>query len=159
MDRSRIINSDETSYTSFPGGILTWSETGSYNVKAYINADSKHSIAVMASIKADGTKLPLFIIVKGKTERTEKNLGDISYYISVKSNNGWKTESTFEQYLKFLRSNFNDNEKIYLIVDQYKAHQTQKIQECANHLNIELLFSFRNRQSNIQIFIFCLSRR
>ena len=64
----------------------------------------------------------------------------ITYYISVKSNNGWKTESKFEQYLKFLRSNFNDNEKIYLIVDKYKAHQIQKIYECANHLNIELLF-------------------
>ena len=58
----------------------------------------------MASVKADGTKLPFFIIVKGKTEITEKNLGDISYNMSVKSNNGWKTESTFVQYLKFLRS-------------------------------------------------------
>ena len=60
VDRSRIINSDETSWKIFPGGILTWSETGSDNVKAYINADSKQSITVMASVKADGTKIHLF---------------------------------------------------------------------------------------------------
>ena len=56
---------------------MTWSETGLDNVKGYINAYSKPSITVMASVKADGTKLPLFIIVKGKPERIEKNLGDI----------------------------------------------------------------------------------
>ena len=81
-DHSRIINADETSWKCFPCGIFTWSETGSDNVKVYFNGNLKQSLTVMAGIKADGTKLPLFIIAKGTTERAEKNLGDISYHMS-----------------------------------------------------------------------------
>ena len=140
VDHSRVVNADETSWKSFPGGILTWSETGSDNVKIFFNGDSKQSITVMAGIKADGTKLPLFIIAKGTSDRAEKNLGDISYHMSSRSKNGWTTETTFKDYLEFLRKHFNDNEKIYLIVDLYKAHHTQQILEYANQLNIDLIF-------------------
>ena len=140
IDHSRIINADETSWRCFPGGILTWSEIGSDNVKIYLNGNPKQSITVMAGIKADGTKLPLYIITKGKTEKSQKNLGDISYHKSGRSKNGWTTEETFKDYFLFLRQHHNDNEKIYLIVDQFKAHTTDQIKEFATQLNINLIF-------------------
>ncbi|KAH0800446.1 DDE superfamily endonuclease containing protein [Histomonas meleagridis] len=139
-DRSRIVNADETSWKSFPGEILTWSEKGSDNVKVFFEGNPKQSVTVLAGIKADGTKLPLFIIAKGTTERTERNLGDISYHISGRSKSGWTTEGTFQDYLTFLRKHFGDNDKIHLIIDHYKSHETEKIKDLANRLNIDLIF-------------------
>jgi hypothetical protein len=47
----------------------TWAETGTQNVQTHIDGNEKDSFAVMATVTAVRTKLPLVLIASGKTEQ------------------------------------------------------------------------------------------
>lgn len=137
----RIVNCDETSWKACPNGILTWAEKGTDGIKIEVNSNEKECITAMASIKADGTKIPLFILAHGKTPRCETSqIGDISHHMSTYSENGWMTNDTFYQYLLFLRQHFGDEEVIHLILDTYTANVGEQIKNLAETLNIKLYY-------------------
>ena len=141
VDHSRIVNVDETCWKCFPNGLVTWAEKGSDGISINLDSSPKASMTVLASIRADGTKIPLYFIAKGKTVLVETTqIGDVSPHMSNHAENGWTTEETFYEYLLFLRQHFNDEDPIHLLLDSYKAHKCQSIIDLAETLKIKLYF-------------------
>ena len=141
VPHSRIINCDETSYCLYPKGLLTWAVVGQDNVKTLIQGNEKDNMTVIASITAEGKKLPLMFIAKGKTERAENSqIGDIGPHWKTHSESGWMTNEAFQEYLKKLREHFGDNETIHLVLDCYKTHKSELTRNLAKNLNISLHF-------------------
>ena len=60
--------------------------------------------------------------------------------MSGHSEKGWTTADTFYNYLLFLRQHFNDDDDIHLILDSYKAHKCQSVQDLAQTLHIKLYY-------------------
>lgn len=141
VPNDRILNADETLIRILPSNILTWAEMGSDSISIVVDDSEKSMITAMTTVPMSHTKLPLFLIAKGKTERVEKTqLGDISYHMATHSEEGWMDINTFEEYLKWIRQLYYDNDVIYLIIDCYKVHTNSNSIEIANALNIKLLF-------------------
>ena len=136
--RDRILNCDETSWQVFPNSLKTWAETGSQNIQIQVNGNTKDSITVLATIAADGTKCPLFLVAKGKTERCERNqFEDTLYHWKTHSINGWSTTETFQQYLHFISEHYH-GQPLHLLLDLHSSHHGTKIQNLAAELNITL---------------------
>lgn len=55
----RIVNCDETGWLLHPRGLLTWRAPSSQSVQVHIRRSEKDSLTIIASVKADGQKLPL----------------------------------------------------------------------------------------------------
>jgi hypothetical protein len=66
-DHSRIINAKESCWRVYPGALKTWAPIGSQNVHLLVSGNEKDSLTVMAAITAARRKLPLCMIVAGKT--------------------------------------------------------------------------------------------
>ena len=136
-----IINIDETAWEVVPANIMVWHMVGADHVVRYVNANNKDKITVVAAIAADGTKLPLQFIAKGKTsEVLETQIGDVSYHFRTYSENGWTTESTFIEYLTGLRNHigFDDKNTMHILLDVFRAHITDNVKKTCNDLNIKL---------------------
>ena len=132
------MNCDETSWQLFPNRIKTYGQTGSQNVQIKVNGNPKESITALATIAADGTKRPLFLIAKGETEKCEHNqLGDTSYHFTDHSSNGWETKDTFKNYLHQI-SDYHQNQPLHLLLDLHQSHRGDTIKETADSLNITL---------------------
>jgi hypothetical protein len=67
--RNPIINIDETNWRTVAAGFLTWAETGAESVTCHIEDDEKAGVTAIAAITAEGEKLPLTVLGKGKTPR------------------------------------------------------------------------------------------
>ena len=137
-----VINADETAWYNLPSNLCTWAETGSKSVQINVDDSEKVHISVMCSITSDFEKLALFLIAKGKTEKSEQNqLGDIGEENekthSVKS---FMTTQCFTKYLQFLRNRYPTQKTIHLIVDSYSSHHSATSIQKAQELNINLYF-------------------
>lgn len=136
--RDRILNCDETSWQVLPNTMKTWAETGFENVQIRVNGNKKECVTALATIAADGTKCPLFLIAKGKTARCEESqLGDTAYHFRTHSINGWSTHDTFKEYLHFISDLYN-NQPLHLLLDIHASHRGQQIISLAHELNITL---------------------
>lgn len=140
VDRDCVINADETSWTVFPGNILTWSTTGSENVSIACQGNDKDCLTVLASITASGGKLPLYFLASGKTPRVmDSQLGDTWGHWRSFSESGWQTSQTFQEYLMHIRELYGD-QKVHLILDVHSSHRTSEVKNLAHELNIDLWF-------------------
>jgi len=136
--RDRILNCDETSWQVFPNRIKTWAKTGSQNVQIRVNGNVKESITALATVAADGTKCPLYLIAQGDTDRCEKSqLGDTAHHFTNHSHNGWSTTETFKEYLHQI-SDYCHNQPLHLLLDLHSSHRGNEIKELAESLNIFL---------------------
>ena len=136
-----IYNCDETAWKMFPNGILTWAIKGAEGVPIPITRDEKECLTALATIRADGTKLPLMILARGKTQAVEETqLGDVGFHLTGHCESGWMTQENFEKYLKWIRQESGHDDKIYLILDLYPVHWTNETKEMAAGCNIELMF-------------------
>jgi hypothetical protein len=147
VSRSHILNCDETSWRLYPNGILTWAEIGSENVIAEIAGDEKECITAMATITADGRKLPLYLIAKGKTPRVEESqLGPIGANGADHSPSGWQTAETMQNYIAWLNGvaratlGIPPEQCLHVIMDIYRAHTTQAVLDEALERNIKFHF-------------------
>ena len=62
---------------------------GSENVRINIHGDEKECITVLATITANGGRLPLYFLASGKTARAEESqLGDVYGHWGNHSDNG-----------------------------------------------------------------------
>jgi hypothetical protein len=68
-----VINCDETAHVTYPE-VYTWARRGADAIQKHVPGDEKQSDTVMVTVTMDGPKLPLFVIVKEKTPRSEKGL-------------------------------------------------------------------------------------
>jgi hypothetical protein len=141
LGRSAVVNFDESNWRLVMTGNRTVAERGSETVERFVNGDVKAGFTFFASILADGTKLPLILIAKGKTERCRRQLGlhptfphDVWH-----SPTGWCHEELMVAYLSWLRK-YVAATQICLVLDQFGAHDTPAVRQTANSLSIELLF-------------------
>ena len=73
VPKQRILNCDETGWKLFPPGILTWAETGHYNITREGKVEEKAQITAIATVTAAYTKLPLMFVAQGKTATVEES--------------------------------------------------------------------------------------
>ena len=133
-----ILNCDETSWKVFPNGLLTWACIGSEGVVVEINGDEKSCFTCLATIGANGAKLPLFFIAEGKTDRVEwSQLGNVGGNWLTHTKSGWQQEDSFVLYLMHLRENWSDDD-IELILDSHISHRSEKVKQMASALKINL---------------------
>ena len=135
-------NADETAWEITPEDIRVWHPVGVDHVVRYANTSDKERISVVAAISANGAKLPLQFIAKGNSEACIRNqIGDVSPHYATFSKNGWTTEETFKAFLTGVRDfyGFEDESRIHLILDVYRAHFTESVREHVENLNIELI--------------------
>ena len=136
-----ICNVDETALTTIPSFLQSWHMVGHDHVVRYIQANEKERITVVVGITADGNKLPLQFITKGKTEvAIDNHIGDVPGHMRACNENGWSTEDTFCSYLTGVREfyGFEDPNTIHMILDVFRVHISDKVKNTAKELNIQL---------------------
>jgi hypothetical protein len=136
-----IINTDESSWKVAMCSGVTIAPIGAEIVNCYINGCEKADFTFIATIRADGSKLPLVVLAKGITERCHKTFSNAGVDASciMHCKRGWCNEEIVQQYLFWLRNQIPEGE-ICLIWDQYRSHMTQMITDLAAQLNISLVF-------------------
>lgn len=141
VPNDRVLNGNETGWKIAPNNLHTWAESGSDNIQVKCQDDDKKSLTVMATVSASGTRLPLFVISKGATERSERSqIGDIYPHFTSHSTASWMTTECFKEYLSMLREQYKGGEELYLILDSFSVHKSAAVQEFATGLNIHLMF-------------------
>ena len=139
-DSRFVLNCDETFWSVYPGTILTWAETSSEAVSLDISGSEKDGLTVLATIAADGTKLPLFFIAQGKTVRVEETqVGPEPTDWVTHTESGWQTSQSFSLYLMHLRETFGD-QPLHLLLDMHSSHRTEIVKELAKNLDVSLHF-------------------
>lgn len=144
----RILNMDETSWRQLNMGFRTIAEKGTETVNCYFRGDAKACLTAIATVDAAGTKLPLWVLARGKTMRCEARYrnhdaiqravaqGDLVLSHQV---NGWSNGDIILQYLKWLRKLYG-RQHIVLLWDIWGAHRSQDTKDLAASLNIQLEF-------------------
>lgn len=136
-----IINIDETAIFVAPKQLKVWHSKGVDDVSLPVSFNEKQRITAVCAIAADGFKFPIQFIAKGKTEQVlNTQIGDVSPNIRSFSENGWTNTQTFYQFLSHIKSHYEDNKEIHVILDLYKAHNNDEIKEAAASLEITLHF-------------------
>jgi hypothetical protein len=136
---SAVINMDETRWLVNPQFERTLAEVGAETVHGYSEGDPKADFSVIASISADGSKLPLWIIAKGKSSRCEVSYGTIpDPHKIVHTISGWINDLIMIKYCKWLRK-LQDKKPFVLITDCYGAHTTRLVLEYCMRKNIKLI--------------------
>jgi SH3-like domain-containing protein len=105
-----------------------------------MSRSEKASFTAFGAICADGRKLPLWVIAKGKTVNCEKKFGHNPDVVMRHSESGWATENLIMEYLQWIHDGPAEGEPCVLVLDVYPTHRTDKVQQLAEHLDIELLY-------------------
>ena len=130
-DLSNIGNTDETSIYLDMINDYTWNTKGEKNIRIKSFGKEKIRIKVMPTILADGTKLPLFFVVKGnKGKRKEKTLHNNEYVkkglaFVYSQDNAWVYNQLFLNYLEDIWFNEKTNSNLFnriLIIDRATTH-------------------------------------
>ena len=153
IDPTYIVNIDETSWELIPNNIRSWHPVGKDHVVRFTNANEKDRLTVVAGIKADGGRLPLQFIAKGKTEQVlDTQIGDVYPHLRSYSENGWTTENTFISYLHAIREcyGYDDPNTIHVILDVFKVHITDSVNQAAKDLNIKFYLIPAGKTDEIQ---------
>jgi hypothetical protein len=128
----RVLNCDEISWKSCANGIVTCADTGSQNIAVNVTGNEKESITVMATITLTETKLPLYLLAEGSTERCQfSQLAELGPHQSDHSSTGWMTEGTMVCHLDWLHgqlARLHGKEQEYdLNMDIYTVHIMQSV--------------------------------
>ena len=134
-----IYNVDETCWRLYMCPRRVIAEKGSTKVKLLYNKSNKIAITAIGAIRADGTKLPLWVLGKGRSHRCLKKFGDVPGVVFHHSENGWCNEAIAMKYLEHIHSDA-EGERCCLIWDVYSSHRSDAVVRKAKELNIELLY-------------------
>jgi hypothetical protein len=138
--RDRIINIDETNWKTVAGGFMTWAHTNAESVQCQIDNDEKEGVTVIAAVDAEGGKLPLTVIGKGKTERCLKGYQLPPEVRTCVSESGWTTKDVMCRYFAILRQELYPEGPLIVILDAYAAHRSREVREIARLWEIQLVF-------------------
>jgi hypothetical protein len=137
--KDHIYNMDESNWKLNELPSTTLAEVGSEVVKGFIAGNVKKSFSIIATVSADGNKLPLWIIAKGKTMVCQRGFGEIKApNIITHSENGWSNEPVLLQYLKWLRRE-NIKQPFCLVWDSFVAHKTEAINSYCTNKRIRVI--------------------
>ena len=98
---------------------------------------------------ADGTKLPPFIVFKGKTrdKQADKVIGAVIEY----SDNGWMNEVLTERWVKVVWRMRHDDSRRLFIWDSYKCHTTDSVKSLLSSRNTDTVIVPGGTTSLIQV--------
>lgn len=155
-----ILNADETFWRCADQGLYTWAPKGAESIQLVSPNNDKAGFTALATIRYDGSTLPLILIAKGKTQQCERShfgffnpLRNSSPDKRVKhytthSNSGWVDNDVWDEYLAFIRSQIpykpgtaetDQVNKILLLCDSFGAHHTDRAKQKAQELNIDII--------------------
>jgi hypothetical protein len=102
---------------------------------------AKAIFSFVATITADGSKLPLILIAKGKIDYSHKQprSRDYDIYDVWHSPSEWSTVPLMTQYLKGLRAQILE-EPVRLITDQYTTHTAPETKNETEELGIKIIW-------------------
>lgn len=138
--RDRIINIDETNWKAVPGAFMTWAHKNAESVQCRISNDEKQGVTAIAAVDANGGKLPLTVIGKGKTDRCLAGYHLPPEVRTSISQSGWTTTDVMCGYFERLRRDLFPEGPLILILDTYSAHRAQVVREVAHLWEIQLVF-------------------
>ena len=141
VEHSRIINIDETAIFLAPKNLKIWYCKGQDDVSVPVGFNEKQRVTALCAISADGSKHCIQFIAKGTTQAVvNSQLGDVFPHLSTFSEKGWSTNETIYEYLNYIKSLFNDNQEIHVILDIYSSHRSEETKNAARDLGIILHF-------------------
>jgi hypothetical protein len=134
-----IFNVDETCWWAIPQVRTQWAIRGADHVPIYHDGNSKQNFTAVCAISAARDKLPITVIAKGKTAVCEAQMSDHGV-LTTHTLSGWTTQSSFLDWLVWLRQYVGIDDTIHLVLDCYSVHKDEFTRIIAAALNIELLF-------------------
>ena len=136
---TQIINIDETGIFLNSKNIKIWHSKGNDDVSLPVGFSEKKRITAVCAIGADGAKFPMQFIAKGETDAViNTQLGDVHPHLASYSTKGWTNDETFYSYLNFIKSQFNQDQEIHIILDIFSAHRSENTKKIAEELGITL---------------------
>jgi hypothetical protein len=110
-------------------------------VHNYTDGNAKANFGFLAPIYADGTKLPLILIARRKTQQCHQQFSDaiLEPHQIWHSPRGSSAENLMLDYLEWLREQL-PNGPVCLILDQYRQHDTETFQANAEQFGITILW-------------------
>ena len=151
--RNRIGNMDETSwhFVYLRGKVLA--NKGVEEVSATLPADYRSCFTVIATILADGTKLPPVFLAQGKTSECHSQFSEMEsdtdkyelYHSPGKNTNDHTMIWYLHKYHEWM-----GNEASALFLDRYTSHVSASTKECAQNLQIELVYIPRSATEKYQ---------
>jgi hypothetical protein len=135
-----VFHMDETCWRLYdaPGRVLE--EKGKQTVKLCSHQSEKTSFTAFGGITCSGDKLPLWVIAKGKTERSEAKFGSHPGIIIKHAESGGATENRIVEDLHCLHAEMAAGLPYALILDVYPTPRTDAVMAVAAQCDIELLF-------------------
>ena len=139
---NRILNVDETplNYVTTTHEVLA--ERGTEEVNGQLPIEAKLNFTVIATIAANGDKLPPVFLAQGKTRQCLQQFADMESnepYELLFSPAGFTNETVMIEYLKLV-NRWMENEETILILDRYAAHRTEGVRLEAANNNIKLVY-------------------
>jgi hypothetical protein len=148
-DSPAIINMDETAWRIVNGKIKTIAKQGQGKIPG-TGVDPKTCLTVIAAVSADGRKLPLWVVCRGKTPGCMTKFSSVPVLNDAIKNKkklcltfsptGWVTKDVAKQYLQWLRQTWKRGGRICLYWDVYASHRCQEVKDEAAEQAIELEF-------------------
>ena len=137
----QIINIDETAIFMAPKNLKIWHSRGRDDVIVPVKYNDKERITAACAVGANGRKFNIQFIAKGQTDQVlETQIGDVGPHLRSFSQKGWTDASTFYAFLNYIKSEFDENEEVHIILDTFSAHKAEEIIDSAKELGLVLHF-------------------
>jgi hypothetical protein len=117
-----VFNMDETAWRLYIPPMKVLAEKGTESVKLRTAKGEKESFTAFGAISADGQKLPLWVVTKGKTDRSHLKFGEHAEVRITHSVNGWSTEDLMISYLLWIHEQVAQRRRCVLVLDIYPSH-------------------------------------
>jgi hypothetical protein len=89
-------------------------------------------------------------MAKGQTDRVERShIGDVGENWRAHSESDWMNHEIFGAYLRHLREQRSNGERILFICDVYASRRTADVKQLAGELNISLRPAGCHRQASL----------
>jgi hypothetical protein len=155
--RQSIANLDESNWHLAMASEETAAERGVATLHEHVDGDPESNFPFFATITADGQKLPLILIARGKNVRCHKQFGnhDRHQFDVWHSPFGWSTEPLLLDSLDWLRQQMPPDPP-WLLVDQFGTHTREAVINRAEALEIEVIWIARGATGRYQQTLFIL---
>ena len=148
-DMSLILNADET---RLPNSYVNTHTIHHVNEPAIVNTrmtrTGNNSTTAVACIAANGNKLPLFIIKKGKTEAIFNRVTKHNDLILAHNKSNWCDKTMFRKWIDDVLLPYTRDRPAAILLDSYSVHFTNDIEL---HLADHNIRSIRIPENNTSI--------
>jgi hypothetical protein len=136
----KVFNMDETCWRLFEASQKVLAEKGAETVKLRAPKSKKTSFSALGAISTSGQRLPLWVLAKGKTPRSERKFGAHPGFILQHTDSGWATENLISNCIEWLHCDIDQGYPAALILDIYPTYRTDLVFQTATANDVELLF-------------------